>query len=380
MTAYTEQQETTFYGEMQNCLGLDLRDSRGKIHDLSFVLLSLMISLLRNRDGNLSSIHRSMKNIHVELCSILSIDIEHVISRSHLPRLLKKVALKKFEELVYDWFKLELSAGEKKWFAGDGKDLRGSIIKGAKRGEVRVQLISHEEKSVIGNSYYSGKKESEKPCLQELIIEKKVSNQKITSDALHLCPAMTEPIEAAKGVFLIGLKENQKELLQDMKDHASSFRAIRKYRSVDKGHGRLEERFYELYDISGEYFAPRWDKTNFRSLIIVDRERISLKDNSLQKERSYYISNGQAENTNEYFKAIRNHWSVEVNHHIRDVTLREDSFRTKKNEVTRVFSGLRTLVLEILRLLKPKSIIAQIELFQDNLKELIRALKMLNIL
>ena len=380
MPTYTKEQETTFYAEIQNCKGLDLRNSRGKIHDLGFVLLSLMIALLRNRDGNLSSIHRNMKNIHLELCSLLSLDIESVISRSHLPRLLKKVALKKFEGLIYEWFKIELDEGEKKWFAADGKELRGSIPKGSTRGEVRVQLISHEEKAVTGNAYYNGQKESEKPCLQQLIVEEKITNQKITADALHLCPAMTEPIEAAEGIFLIGLKENQKELLQDMKDHAACFTALKKYRSVDKGHGRLEQRFYELYDVSGEYFESRWDKTNFRSLVIVDRERINLKDNSLQKERSYYISNGKAEKNTEYFKAIRNHWEIEVNHHIRDVTLKEDNFRTKKNEVSRVFSGLRTLSLEILRLLKPKSIIAQIELFQDNLKELIKALKMLNIL
>ena len=95
---------------------------------------------------------------------------------------------------------------------------------------------------------------------------------------------MTEPIEADNGVFLIG---NQKELLQDMKDHIECFSPIQKYRTVDKGHGRLEQRFYQLYDVSGEYFAPRWDKTNFRSLIIVDRERINLKTNTLQSKRSY---------------------------------------------------------------------------------------------
>lgn len=380
MVTYIEKQETTFYKEIQNCEGLDLRDNRGKIHDLAFVLLGLIIGLLRNRDGNLSSIHRSMKNIHQELCCLLNLDIEVVISRSHLPRILKKIALKEFEKLVYEWFRIELNDREKKWFAADGKELRGSIEKGSKRGEARVQLVAHEEKKVQCNAYYHGAKESEKICLQELIEEEKIANQKISADALHLCPAMTEPIEAANGIFLIGLKANQKELLQDMKDHIDCFLPIQKYRSVDKGHGRLEQRFYELYDVSGEYFAPRWNKTNFRSLIVVDRERIDLKDNSLQRKRSYYISNGKAEENNEYFEAVRNHWEVETNHHIRDVTLKEDNLRTKKNEVTRAFSGLRTLAIEILRLLKPKSLIAQIELFQDNLKELIRVLKMLKFL
>jgi|AntRauTorckE5430_2_1112549.scaffolds.fasta_scaffold02594_6 predicted transposase YbfD/YdcC len=144
--------------------------------------------------------------------------------------------------------------------------------------------------------------------------------------------------------------------------------------------GRLEQRFYELYDISGEYFESRWDRTNFRSLVVVNRKRMNLKDNSLQEETSYYISNIKVQKNNDYFKAIRSHWEVEVNHYIRDVTLKKDSFRTKDNDISRIFSGLRTLVIEILRLLKPKNIIAQIELFQDNLTKLIGALKMLNIL
>jgi predicted transposase YbfD/YdcC len=135
--------------------------------------------------------------------------------------------------------------------------------------------------------------------------------------------------------------------------------------------GRLEQRFYELYDISGEYFESRWDRTNFRSLVVVNRKCMNLKDNSLQEETSYYISNIKVQKNNDYFKAIRSHWEVEVNHYIRDVTLKKDSFRTKDNDISRIFSGLRTLVIEILRLLKPKNIIAQIELFQDNLTKLI---------
>jgi len=33
----------------------------------------------------------------------------------------------------------------------------------------------------------------------------------------------------------------------------------------------------------------------------------------------------------EYFDAIKNHWSVEVNNHIRDDSLSEDQLRTKKS-------------------------------------------------
>jgi len=324
-------QETTFYEELQNRKDIDLRDNRGKRHDLAFVLLGVLIGLLRKRDGRLSSIHRSMVNMHTSLIAALGVDNEKVISRSQLPRVLEKVNLKGFEELLFTHFKIELSCEEKQWFAGDGKELRGSIQKGDKRGEALVQLVRHEDRAVLGQGYYNGTKESEKPCLQKLIEQNGVRSQKITTDALHLCPSMTEPIEAEGGIFLIGLKDNQKELLQDMIDHVDCFKPIHEERRIDKGHGRLEERRYFHYDISEEYFEPRWDDSGFRSLLKVNRSRIVLKTNEQSTEIAFYISNGCAQKEHGYFDAIRNHWSVEVSNHIRDVSLQEDQFRTKKS-------------------------------------------------
>ena len=148
------EQETTFYEELQNHPTLDLRDNRGKFHDLPFIILGLIIGLLRNRDGNLSGIYRSMANNHSRLCRALGVDIERVISRSHLPRILKKVNVQAFEQLLFGWFKIELSPEEKQWFAGDGKELRGSIEKGATRGQVLVHLVRHEDGAVLEKAYY----------------------------------------------------------------------------------------------------------------------------------------------------------------------------------------------------------------------------------
>lgn len=198
-----------------------------------------------------------------------------------------------------------------------------------------VQLVRHEDGSVLGQSRYNGEKESEKPCLRNLIESKSAESQKITADALHLNPAMTSMIEQAKGIFVIGLKENQKELLADMKWHIKNHQALATHSTLDKGHGRLEQRHYYHFDVSKEYFDKRWKTTNFRSLFKVIRHRTILKTDDHSKETAYYISNGnlldKTEPVVEYFEAIRNHWSVEVNNHIRDVTLSEDHLRTKKS-------------------------------------------------
>ncbi len=173
-------QETTFYELLQNNAGLDLRDNRGKVHNLAYVLLGLTLGLLRKRDGCLSSIHRGMVNKNSELCLFLGIENEKVISRSHLPVLLSKVNLGCFEGLLFANYGIELSEAEKSWFAGDGKELRGSIEKGDKRGEVIVHLVRHGDGEVLGQSFYNGKKESEKRCLRDLLE---------SSGAAGRCPA-----------------------------------------------------------------------------------------------------------------------------------------------------------------------------------------------
>lgn len=213
----------------------------------------------------------------------------------------------------------------------DGKELRGSIETGNRRGEALVQLVRHEDGRVLAQQRYDGSKESERPCLQDLIAQSGAIRQKITADALHLCPAMTEPIAQVGGIFLIGLKENQKELLAEMKRHTACLMPADEQLTVDKGHGRLEQRHYFQYDVSQAYVEQRWDKSNFQSLFKVERTRIHLKTGLQSVETAYYLSNGAFKEENDYFTAIRNHWSVEVNNYVRDSSLQEDHLRTKKS-------------------------------------------------
>lgn len=376
-----EKQETTFYQELQKSKDLDGRDNRGKQHDLSFILLGLVIGLLRKRDGKLSSIHRSMQNMGVALCSFLGIDNQRIVSRSQLPEVLGKVNLLVFEKLLFNHYGIVLSTEEKNWFAGDGKELKGSIEKGDKRGEAIVQLVRHKDKITLGQTFYNGTKESEKPTLRTLLKQSGGCHQKITADALHLCPLTTELIAQSGGIFLIGLKGNQALLLSDMIEYLPKLRLVNQEVTHDKGHGRIEKRTYSQYDISGEYFAPRWKKTGFKSLFIVVRKRFDTQTQEESEETSYYISNGVAiKEDRSYFKAIREHWSVEVNNHIRDVTLQEDQFKTKNKAITKIMSGLRTLVINILLKLKPKNLIAKIEFFQDCPNELFKWLRTINFL
>ncbi len=131
-------QSSTFYEVLKNCEKLDLRDRRGKVHCIGLVLIGVINGLYRNRNGILSGIHRSVKNTYAPLCHYLGIENTVPISRAQLPVLLKKIDIGFFAKLLFDFTGVVLSEQEKQWFAADGKELRGSIAKGEKRGEAVV--------------------------------------------------------------------------------------------------------------------------------------------------------------------------------------------------------------------------------------------------
>ncbi len=72
----------TFFEKLENTKGLDLRDNRGKKHDLAVVLVGVMIAILSNRDGNLSAIQRHLKKRYEQLMKVLELPVEKAVSRS----------------------------------------------------------------------------------------------------------------------------------------------------------------------------------------------------------------------------------------------------------------------------------------------------------
>ncbi len=326
-------QKKTFYETLQSAANLDMRDKRGQRHELPMVLLGFTLALLSNRDGNLSSIHRHMKYHFAELCQFLGISRQSVVSRSQLPLVLGQVNLRVFEGLVFDFCALELGSAEKAWFSVDGKELRGSIAKGDKRGEALVELVSHGSGQVKGQSFYHGQKESERPAVQDLLTACGALSQKISTDALHFIPATLELIHGSEGIYLVGLKDNQAEMLEEMRGVLKRRKIDYQQVTLEKGHGRIERRAYESLCVRGEYFDPRWAKCGLNTLVKIERSRTNTKTGQLTRETAFYMSNQPVANQKQaeaLFAAVRNHWSVETTNHLRDVSLKEDRFRTKK--------------------------------------------------
>jgi predicted transposase YbfD/YdcC len=377
-TAHEAEQRNSFYLALQSSPELDLRDNRGKVHNMSLVLCGLIFSLLRGKDGNLSSIHRGMVKKQKSICDLLGIEYELVISRSHLPIFLKKVNYKFLGTIVFQYFGVHLQIDTKIWIAIDGKELRGSILFGHTRGEAIVQAVRHDTRAVYCQGYYNGSKESERPVVEGLLEDKVLASQKLTLDALHFTPTILTAIAQSKGTYLVGLKGNQEEISTDMEQISKMLKPDYQSFSKEKGHGREETRAYKAINISKEYFDKRWDKADFQTLIQVKRTRLETKRAKYSEEISYYMSNekvitqAQAE---VLFGAVRTHWSVETNNNIRDVSLKEDSLKSIEKAVSLTRSVIRTLITNMLQITKPSNIVAQFEDFAEDFSELTAFIK-----
>lgn len=149
----------------------DNRDNRGKKHDLAFVILLFMYSILRSSDSlNYLSIHLKMKKEYRYLEKKLNENFGKCISYKQFSRILHLIDYKEFSSTNNDFFGKTVINESKCWKSIDGKELRGTIDKlaGEKRSENIVQLINHQdnESAVIG--FYNGSKRVRKDNRQRL--------------------------------------------------------------------------------------------------------------------------------------------------------------------------------------------------------------------
>lgn len=251
-------QTNTFFASLESTPELDLRDPRGKRHPVAIVLLGLTLALLSKRDGSLSSLQRHMANHYRALCAALNRSPFRPISRPQLPLLLAKVDGDVFAHLISTQVGLQLKPHQKAWFAGDGKELRGSIGTSDKRGQAVVELVEHTTGQVVRQGFYDGQKESERPLMRSLLAQSGVNTQPVTLDALPLNPLTIRPIHQASGWYSVGLKANQSELYTDWLRVSQHQVPTARLTTYDKGHGRIERRRYQSFDLADAYVDDRW--------------------------------------------------------------------------------------------------------------------------
>lgn len=351
----------------------DYRDNRGLEHHLGFVLTGVLIAILHGRK-KVSSIQRFIKNRLDYLIALTGHDADKAISDSQLRRVVRGVDWLKYNEINEHFFGIIIEQlSDDEWVAIDGKELRGSIDAkedGAKRGEVVINAVVHGSKEVVGQTFYRGDKESEKIYVRKLLKQANLKTRSLSLDALHCDPETTALIEQAGGRYLIQVKANQKNLMEELRLSTNFLPCWLAQQDVDKGHGRLEIRKSRLFYVEGGDFDQRWQQSGIRTLVVTQRHFTELKTGKESQQTAYHISNqrlcsGDKKKMKALVRAVREHWSVEADNFVRDVTFDEDHIKTQKGNATRIWAAIRTTATLIIRVIAPSNIQEKIELWTD---------------
>lgn len=161
-----------------------------------------------------------------------------------------------------------------------------------------------------------------------------------------------ETIKNTGNDLVVQVKGNQKKLFCETKIFVDEFEIVSKYKQkITQKHGRREQRKVEIIDVPYylEKNLDRWRHIKCIAKVTRQRSTFKTKENIWKTayKESYYLSTITL-NAKEFCEIIQNHWKIEnVNHYVRDVSLKEDSSRIRKNPG--VFARVRSFVLNILR-------------------------------
>lgn len=232
----------------------------------------------------------------------------------------------------------------------DGKVLRGSYDKLNDIKPLQVLTAFAGSCGIIVGHEEIESKSNEIPAAQKLIEELGLSGRIFTFDAVH-CQEKTLRTAVENGNDVIAqVKKNQKTLLNDCENIADTTIPDDVFTEpFEKKRNRIESRRVEVFLSPPLTDAEKWSPV--RAVIRVDRFRQQLDTKSKKwkdsHETSFHISTAVL-NAEKASRGIRGHWGIEnKSHHVRDVSMGEDSSRIRRNP--HIFAKLRSFALNILR-------------------------------
>jgi predicted transposase YbfD/YdcC len=215
-----------------------------------------------------------------------------------------------------------------------------------------------------------GSKASEIPVVRDLLTRSQLETHKVTLDAHHCNPTTTAHIHQAGGQYVIQVKDNQPLLLKQCQHGAATAVPLGSHAECEKGHGRLTTREGQCFGMHALDVAPRWSDSGVHTLVVMKRHTLTLATQQTTCETAYSISN-QALNTDPHAQAmaltgaIRQHWHVESDNWIRDVTLEEDHIKTPSANQAQIMGCLCSVALRVLRRFNVKNFQEALEDFAD---------------
>jgi predicted transposase YbfD/YdcC len=339
----------------------DPRVDRTKAHSLIDILVITICAAICGAEGwtDVEEFGRTKEawlRQHLELKN-------GIPSHDTFGRVFEKLDPEAFERCFITWVKSLGQLEGLEMIAIDGKTLRRSYDKRHKKAALHlVSAWASKSRLVLGQTA-TAEKSNEITAIPELLDLLDLKGSLVTIDAMGCQTDIAQKIVDKGGDYLLAVKNNQKHLAQDIKEHfdlefaqAIPFEDITHdyTQTIEKNRGRIETR--ECWTISEPEFIAHirnhqaW--AQLKTIALVRSKRQTPDGVSIQDR--YYISSldGSARTI---LTASRQHWGIENSlHWVLDVVFREDAARMRRGNMAHNFALIRHIALNLLRHEKSK--------------------------
>lgn len=189
--------------------------------------------------------------------------------------------------------------------------------------------------------------------LDQLADTKQLEGALVSIDAMGCQVEIADKIVAHKADYLLSLKGNQPTLEADVKTYfadAPATETVTKT-SVEKGHGRIETRFYTAssdvdWIVSARSYPGQPRFKTIKSLLKV-HARAEYRDRCTFETR-YYISSAPLD-IERFAGGARGHWGVESMHWLLDIEFGDDRSRYRAGHGAKNMAIVRRFALGLVR-------------------------------
>lgn len=334
----------------------DQRSARGVRYDLAPVLVLMVLAKLSGEDRP-SGIAHWVSLRAAWLMNALGLSWTRTPHDATYRRVMAAaIDVGELEAVVREFLQLAVdSAAQQVIINMDGKSLRGTIPSGQTQGE-HLLAAYHPEAGVVLLQIAVGSKENEISAAPRLLQALDLSGKIITGDAMFAQVELSRQVVAAGGDYLWIVKNNQPSVRESIETLFVSERTARgpvahdfqSATTLDKGHGRLEQRTLTASSLLNEYLG--WPGVG--QVFEIEREVIEVASQRRRHEIVYGITSlARAQAAAGRLLAIsRAHWGIENGlHYVRDVTFKEDATRMKSGTAAQVLAILNNLALGLIR-------------------------------
>ena len=267
------------------------------------------------------------------------------------------VSVLELERAVRDFFVAAKAGGQWVQVVIDGKTLRGSIGTGRSRGVHLLAAYIPEEGFVMAQVEVDGK-ENEISAAPRLLDAIDLRGKVVTADAMLTQRQLSVQIVKTGGHYVWNVKDNQPQLREDIatlferENPGDGFctekaATITRAETIDKGHGRLEQRILRASSDLNDYL----DWPYVQQVFELDRRVKRLRDGRMTRQVSYGVTslNRHQASPQRLLDIVRTHWQIENGlRYRRDETLREDWRHLRGDHAQRMMATINSLTLGLM--------------------------------